>query len=636
MGMSASQARFLTLTARKTNVEYEGQQINQQRTSLSNESSNYYSRLTSLNVPVPPSTADYTKTTYTFEDGTSHNTITSLIATSQTANSGIYRLNYVQSIPTDTIVASKNSVISRTGASGNYTYSIGNTQLRQAIAVTDPATIIINDLTRDTIKQSFITNGIDSGTVNSMSDEEIKNKLILENEYRAMAAEKYGTDDWYVYYTKNSSTGSYEPVFMKKNDVDNIDYDEKSSLSLGGVNSYVYGESTEVREYKNVQAKLDIDPSGRYKSITIYNDSDVDMQIIQVDSRTPEEITRGDEWHNQEPKLEEYVYDRAYDPELYSDFRNSSSSCYNNALNGSPGCYLHVLAHMLDLTLNENGSVNTSAYPKSYSSSISSGNDVTITSGHVINSAIQSQGQTPEMQGVSDAIKDGYTPEGKNAKATIIAGEHTNTTTDLDKYLSSYYLEQGSPTDVQRLLSNYKLENGIITLKSLEQKCVDLFRAVQLYQSNPTGFETSYNTLLNVLDSIDNDMSYFTLSDYDKYDEDTRAWGERRPENADPIWVDQELYTTKNGVTYNLIVTTQTDEKAYNDAMNQYYYDKAVYDQKIQEINSQIKIIQTQDKNLELKLKQLDTEENAIQTEIDAVKKVISKNVESSFRSFNA
>ena len=59
-------------------------------------------------------------------------------------------------------------------------------------------------------------------------------------------------------------------------------------------------------------------------------------------------------------------------------------------------------------------------------------------------------------------------------------------------------------------------------------------------------------------------------------------------------------------------------------------------DKEIQEINSKIEIIQAQDKNLELKLKQLDTEENAISTEIDAVKKVISKNVESSFKTFNA
>ena len=66
------------------------------------------------------------------------------------------------------------------------------------------------------------------------------------------------------------------------------------------------------------------------------------------------------------------------------------------------------------------------------------------------------------------------------------------------------------------------------------------------------------------------------------------------------------------------------------------YYDKAIYDEKVQEVNAKIEIIQVQDKNLELKLKQLDTEQNAISTEMDAVKKVISKNVESSFKTFNA
>ncbi len=70
--------------------------------------------------------------------------------------------------------------------------------------------------------------------------------------------------------------------------------------------------------------------------------------------------------------------------------------------------------------------------------------------------------------------------------------------------------------------------------------------------------------------------------------------------------------------------------------MNQYNYNKAKYDQDIQSINAQIEIIQGQDKDLELRLKQLDTEENAISTELDAVKKVISKNVESSFKTFNA
>ena len=66
MGMAASQARFLNLTARKTNIEYQGQQINEQRTSLSNESADLYNQMLTLQVPTPPNTQDFTKVQYTF------------------------------------------------------------------------------------------------------------------------------------------------------------------------------------------------------------------------------------------------------------------------------------------------------------------------------------------------------------------------------------------------------------------------------------------------------------------------------------------------------------------------------------------------------------------------------------------
>ena len=67
MGMAASQARFLTLTARKSNVEYEGQQVNQERTSLANESSGLFNKMMALQVPTPPSATDFYNTRYTFE-----------------------------------------------------------------------------------------------------------------------------------------------------------------------------------------------------------------------------------------------------------------------------------------------------------------------------------------------------------------------------------------------------------------------------------------------------------------------------------------------------------------------------------------------------------------------------------------
>lgn len=73
MGLAASQARFLGLTARKSNTEYEGQQVNQQRTALANESASLYSQLTNLSVPTPPDINQYYSTEYTFTmDGTQY------------------------------------------------------------------------------------------------------------------------------------------------------------------------------------------------------------------------------------------------------------------------------------------------------------------------------------------------------------------------------------------------------------------------------------------------------------------------------------------------------------------------------------------------------------------------------------
>ena len=71
MGMSASQARYLALTARKTNTEYEGQQINQARTALANQSANLFNRLLALEVPTAPKTTDYTEIQYSYSDGDS-------------------------------------------------------------------------------------------------------------------------------------------------------------------------------------------------------------------------------------------------------------------------------------------------------------------------------------------------------------------------------------------------------------------------------------------------------------------------------------------------------------------------------------------------------------------------------------
>ena len=89
-----------------------------------------------------------------------------------------------------------------------------------------------------------------------------------------------------------------------------------------------------------------------------------------------------------------------------------------------------------------------------------------------------------------------------------------------------------------------------------------------------------------------------------------------------------------SSVVYTLNTETITDEAAYDDAMNKYNYDMAVYEKKIQDINAKTEKIQQEDRTLELRLRQLDTEQEALQTEMEAVKKVIEKNIESTFKTF--
>lgn len=98
MGLAATQARYLGLTARKTNIEFEGQQVNQQRTVLANESAGIYRELYSLNVPTPPNVTDYYKTEYSYKAGSTKYTINSW---KNSSTSGKYNVNVTYDTTSD-------------------------------------------------------------------------------------------------------------------------------------------------------------------------------------------------------------------------------------------------------------------------------------------------------------------------------------------------------------------------------------------------------------------------------------------------------------------------------------------------------------------------------------------------------
>ena len=98
----------------------------------------------------------------------------------------------------------------------------------------------------------------------------------------------------------------------------------------------------------------------------------------------------------------------------------------------------------------------------------------------------------------------------------------------------------------------------------------------------------------------------------------------------------QSIRYEDSSATYAVNTSTETDNVAYEDAMNQYRYNMEVYEKKIADINAKTEKIQEQDRTLELKLRQLDTEQEALQTEMEAVAKVIQKNIESTFKTFES
>ena len=295
MGMAASQARFLGLTARKTNVEYEGQQVNQQRTTLANQSANYYNQLLGMTVPTPPSTSDFTKTVYTFEDGNLSNSITSLIAT----ENGDYIVSYNRTWVNDnTPVAAGSAII--TGKDTNDdetldTYFVGGTKLR--VLCPD------NPWTQDEINADPYLKQLSADERTALLSEEEQLKKLLNA--------KYGDDStvWFVRYVQNTTDNTWNPVFYNKDVVEKAMYDD-NGVSQSNIPSYKMGSAKEVDEVKGVKAMLEKDATGRYTNITIKGDNNTpDVTYALITNTITDEAAYDDAMNQYE--YDKHQYDQA-------------------------------------------------------------------------------------------------------------------------------------------------------------------------------------------------------------------------------------------------------------------------------------------------------------------------------------
>lgn len=329
MGMAAGQARFLGLTARKTNVEYEGQQVNQQRTTLSNQSANYYNQLLGMTVPTPPSVADYTKTVYTFDDGSLKNSITSLIA----QKDGSYLVSYVSSWTDDfAAVSAGSSIVTREEKGGNTNYFIGSKELRSlnsnlTFGYTKEDGTDVKGLMYDKENKNFyildadgnkVVQTIENGKtpkvefkdeyLETLSADQIANLAEEEKQYIDILNKQYGTADWQVRYVKNTSTGQYTPFFYKKEDLDKAIYSDTGS-SQSNIPAYTVGSAQKTEEIKGVNARIEQDATGRLIKITL-NPNDDDEVTYALTTNTITDQAKYDDAMNQY-EYNKYQYDQS-------------------------------------------------------------------------------------------------------------------------------------------------------------------------------------------------------------------------------------------------------------------------------------------------------------------------------------
>ena len=288
MGMSASQARFLGLTARKTNVEYEGQQINQQRTSLSNQTASYYTNLLGMNVPQPPSVQDYTKTIYSFTDGALNNQLTSMIAHTD----GSYTISYTRSyMDHDAIVSAVPSRIT-TNTDGSK-FMVGGVELVELASVTD----------RESVDAYY--NSLSEDAKKALVEEEKEILAELQSKYSKSADEK-----WLVKYTKNTATGVYEPTYYNESVLSGATYDKETSTSVSYIGAYTRGSAQVSDEIKGITAFLEQDSTGRYINLMM-SDSNGNMTTYALTTATVKDEEAYKDAMNQ------YEYDKAiYDKDI--------------------------------------------------------------------------------------------------------------------------------------------------------------------------------------------------------------------------------------------------------------------------------------------------------------------------------
>jgi len=531
MGMAASQARYLGLTARKTNVEWEGQQINQARTALSNQSANLFNQMLTVSVPNSPDKTNYTTLQYTYDDGSNSETISDW---KQLSNSD-----------------------------SEYNYTVDH----------------------------YYTSDLYTGSQKLVSDPQVTIKgatSATATNYSALTANADGT---YSYAGKdaqgNAATYNYSDLTNYTNDKE----------MQNAVQDLIDQGKISVGDTTNINLNSLTDSDGSKYSLMGYND--------------------GTSWHlAKSTDLAGKTSDGYLDLSKYSITGSAGNWTISNPTDAA------TLAKQL-------GTDKTATDATTWLNTYYNGTDKyyktdgTASASHAANTAYNdySTAFTPTKIGNKSLTELGSLDSDDEAALEQIINDLPSSS------VAKYFTKDAN--------GDYKY-NGTGLYKYTDNTSAS---------STPTG-TTNSTTKYTTYDDLVNSMQTSLFNNKPIDDQQALATYQASYVSTKVASTDKAmLETDSNGrftsvkfandsTKYSLNCSETTNETAYDDAMNQYNYNVSTYEKQIADINAKTEVIQQQDRTLELRLKQLDTEQSALQTEMEAVKKVISKNIESTFKTF--
>ncbi len=289
MGLAACQARYLSITARKTNVEYEALQINQQRTSLATRTTEIFNRLSTLEQPVQPNPVDFYETNFSYSvpsgDDAGDYVIDSYVKNGSADTYTIYATRtYDTQTASQTAVSNVQSAVDNGDGTFTITYTDGTTKIFSTVS--DSQTIIDlinNSLGRQAIpegEQLYLYADSNSGYAHYLTQTELQELLAGGTSYndysvyKTSATEKVVIPDAVLTFDQSGKLSK-----ITADTYSNVEVNSKTSM-----NEIKYQQA--VKEYEQKQNAYDNEVN-RLKNETNkiqQQDKTLELKLDQLDT----------------------------------------------------------------------------------------------------------------------------------------------------------------------------------------------------------------------------------------------------------------------------------------------------------------------------------------------------------------